>query len=378
MLWITGRPTVAGPRTVAIRHVRVLLAMALAVALGGASSADAYVYWANSKATAAQTNAIGRAKLDGSSANQVFVTTSSVAPGGVAVDARYIYWTAGFSIGRANLDGSGANPNFIPRAGVPRAVAVDAHSIYWTSSSSITGDTIGRANLDGSGANVSFITGASSPMGVAVNGTGIYWANYGTSTIGAARLDGGGANQSVVAGGTSLDGVAVDGGYVYWANGGQAGKIGRAKLDGSGANPSFITGANAPHGVAVDGGHIYWANGGDNRIGRANLDGSGANPRFIEGASGPRGVAVDALGASPVKFTATCTVRRAGSRTRIACRVKPAPGKAAKARLIRRGKTIASGQLTAAGAVAFTVARRPGTGTYQLAFGKTTIKVRLR
>jgi hypothetical protein len=80
---------------------------------------------------------------------------------------RHLYWTdfATGAIGRANLDGTGANQSFITAAS-PRGVAVDADHIYWTN-----GDvnTIGRANLDGTGANQSFITGAAFPFGVAVD-----------------------------------------------------------------------------------------------------------------------------------------------------------------------------------------------------------------
>ena len=69
----------------------------------------------------------------------------------MAVDASYVYWT-NFStgtIGRANLDGTGADQGFISGASGPAGVAVDASHVYWTNFS--TG-TIGRANLDGTGA----------------------------------------------------------------------------------------------------------------------------------------------------------------------------------------------------------------------------------
>src|SRR5439155_1244390 len=76
--------------------------------------------------------------------------------------AGHVYWTeeATGTIGRANLDGTGANQSFITGATSPFGVAVDAGHVYWTNFN--TG-TIGRADLDGTGVNQSFITGASGP-----------------------------------------------------------------------------------------------------------------------------------------------------------------------------------------------------------------------
>ena len=71
----------------------------------------------------------------------------------------YVYWAnaAANTIARSNLDGSGANQRFITGASGPIGVAVDAAHVYWTNSNT---NTIARANLDGSGANQRFITGA--------------------------------------------------------------------------------------------------------------------------------------------------------------------------------------------------------------------------
>ena len=101
----------------------------------------AHVYWANLNGTNG-TNGLGtiaRANLDGSGANQRFITAGSF-PEGVAVDAAHVYWVNGEgggdgppvprdtqdTIARANLDGSGANQSFITPASGPEGVAVDA------------------------------------------------------------------------------------------------------------------------------------------------------------------------------------------------------------------------------------------------------------
>src|SRR4249920_4219609 len=53
----------------------------------------------------------------------------------------------GDAIGRANLNGTGANQNFITGIGFPIGVAVDPGHVYWAD---LHTDAIGRANLDGS------------------------------------------------------------------------------------------------------------------------------------------------------------------------------------------------------------------------------------
>jgi virginiamycin B lyase len=199
---------------------------------------------------------IGRANLDSSGVDQSLITADSASANGVGVDGAHVYWAridhscerdidpspeCIHSIGRANLDGSGAEFVFIELGAViPNGVAVDGAHVYWG-----TGGTIGRANLDGSGVDQSFITGASFADGVAVDGAHVYWANRAADTIGRANLDGSGVDQSFITGASSPVGVAVDGAHVYWAN--------RAAdtIDGSGVDQSFITGASFPFGVAV-------------------------------------------------------------------------------------------------------------------------------
>jgi hypothetical protein len=92
-----------------------------------AGQADAFIYWGNTGSGAQGSGAIGRANLDGTGANQSFITGATF-PAGVAVDAQHVYWdnTFSHSIGRANLDGSAANQSFIGGANGPAGVAVDA------------------------------------------------------------------------------------------------------------------------------------------------------------------------------------------------------------------------------------------------------------
>jgi virginiamycin B lyase len=104
-----------------------------------AASADAFVYWTNSSTVSS--SAIGRANLDGTSADQSFVSAPNY-PNGVAVDGRFVYWTDDGTnpnnddgeIGRANLDGTNVDQSFITGLDEPEGLAVDANHIYWTES----------------------------------------------------------------------------------------------------------------------------------------------------------------------------------------------------------------------------------------------------
>jgi virginiamycin B lyase len=279
----------------ALRRVFLLLAALTVLALLFSASAGAYVYWANYTSGAT----IGRANLNGTGANQSFISGASQ-PEGVAVDAGHIYWAnaATNTIGRATLDGGEVNQSFITGANRPDGVAVDAAHIYWTN---FNGGTIGRANLNGTGANQSFITGTNGPSGVAVNGAHVYWTNgVPAGTIGRSDLDGENPVQTFIIGTDYPFGLVVDAANIYWTNAG-TNTIGRANLDGGSPNPSFISGPSDSYGVAVDSGHIYWGEyeGTGTTIGRAGLAGNLIEPNFITGASGPTGVAVDSLPLSP-------------------------------------------------------------------------------
>jgi Low-density lipoprotein receptor repeat class B len=87
----------------------------------------------------------------------------------MALDGAHIYWSnqgSTSTIGRANIDGSGANQSFISGAKTPEGMAVDAGHVYWVNNG--LGE-IGRANLDGSGVEQAFVADAGNPTGMAVD-----------------------------------------------------------------------------------------------------------------------------------------------------------------------------------------------------------------
>ena len=85
----------------------------------------------------------------------------------MAVDGAHVYWAnyGTDTIGRAKLNGTGAEQSFITGASHPWGVAVDGVHVYWAN---LLTNTIGRAGLDGTGAEQTFITGAGEPVGSAV------------------------------------------------------------------------------------------------------------------------------------------------------------------------------------------------------------------
>jgi hypothetical protein len=274
------------------------LAVALAaVSLTAASSASAYIYWAD-----AQNNRIGRAANDGSGADDNFIQAGQL-PLAVAVDSGHIYWANQNSgtIGRASIDGSGADNNFISGLNKPSGVAVNESSIYW---STLAGQ-IGKAKLDGTAVNKELVSGIAEPCGVALDSGHVYWANIATGTpayIGRAGLDGFSQQpEYVTIPGTSFPcGVAVNSANIFWSEPGIFGggtRIGRANTStGTGADPSFIGNASTPCGVAVHGSQLYWANAETNTIARANTDGTAVNQGFVStGGTQVCGVAVDDL-----------------------------------------------------------------------------------
>ena len=196
-----------------------------------------------------------------------FTVTLSLTDGGTAsatrhftIDApvRHVYWGNGNSstIGRANLDGTGANQSFISGATLPEGVAVDAGHVYWTNARR-GHDRAGEPGRDGREPELHHRRllprrggGRRRPrlldqLGSEHDRAGEPGRDGREPELHHRRLlprRGGGRRRPRL-----LDQRRQS-------------TIGRANLDGTGVNQSFITGASCPVGVAVDAGHVYWTN----------------------------------------------------------------------------------------------------------------------
>jgi uncharacterized protein YjbI with pentapeptide repeats len=138
-------------------------------------SAD-HIYWGNATGGCTESGScpgsIAVANLNGSDVHENFIHADT--PYGLAIDGHYIYWSnfGANTIGRANLDGTDADQSFVTGAdSYPTRVTVTSTHIYWTTwttNSVPSSGTIGEANLNGTGVNNHLIYGDNSPVGVAV------------------------------------------------------------------------------------------------------------------------------------------------------------------------------------------------------------------
>jgi hypothetical protein len=181
---LTGAPD----GLVGINEPRVWIDQALVPGVGqpcGVAVDGGRVYWADAG------GAIGRSNLDGSAPDRDFIDGLDW-PCGVAVDDTYVYWGEAESqtIGRARLNGTEVDPAFIDTAGAI-VCGLDATSthLYWSGQEP---NSIGRANIDGSSPEPGFIPLLRSPCGVAASSSHVYWANWNEPGIFVSRanLDG--------------------------------------------------------------------------------------------------------------------------------------------------------------------------------------------
>jgi hypothetical protein len=297
----------------------ILAALALLIAPPHAHGN--FVYWANDDQTS-----IGRAKINGSGANNNFIT-GVAGVHGIAVDSKFIYWTTlssgTSSIGRANLDGSGVNNQFITtNVTAPDSIAVTSSAIYWTNQLGMTGSSIGRANLDGGNPNLNFIPGPVNPCGLASDSNALYFFTDATH-IGRAGLDGNGVDRTFVTIPDRFCGIAVDPSFLYWSR--SVATVGRVPVGGGATQDGFVptgTTSGGPCGVAVNSQYLFWGNQDAKTIGRSNINGASPNPTFISGPTNPCQLAA----APSNKITVNSVTKKKKKGTAIINAKVPGPG----------------------------------------------------
>ena len=279
-----------------MRILLAFLALAVAVLLSGwiANSARAAIYWVNF-------DGIGRANLDGSNAEPVFLSGQErhFMACSVAVSDKHIYWgdLQNNLIGRANLDGTeqAAFVNFVTE---PCALALDGEHLFWISQMYRSSQSVGRVNLDGTEPIPQLIQGQELERlcGLAVSGGHVYFSSSRYDRIGRATTDGLAVEPEFIDQAPSACGLAITGGQIFWSS--YEGAIGRVNLDGSESQPAMIDGLGEPCAVAANDSQIFFAEYMSTTglgLSSANLDGTSLRRGFIPGTLQQCSVAVDSV-----------------------------------------------------------------------------------
>lgn len=149
-----------------------------------------YVCQQSGASVAAQTRYLARVGLDGSGANETFVTLTGTLASRVAVTSSYAYLGGGAN-GLTRVALAPGSPVEAGPSGTIRGLAVNSTHLFWGTPSSI-----GRSALDFSGANASFIPGQSpANSSLAATDTYLFWDLAG-GAIARSGVDGQGINAN--------------------------------------------------------------------------------------------------------------------------------------------------------------------------------------
>ena len=166
-------------------------------------------------------------------------------PFGVGVDSKFVYWAQPNSIGRANLDGSGANQSFVTTGSAnPLGLAVTSSAIFWAG---MMRTYMGRVDIDGTNPQATFITlpgPGTTICGIAADSNFVYWQTRAADSESVAPRFGGGAPEPnfITGAGNVNCGIAVDSSFLYWAtreNPTPPDSIARAAVGGGAPSFSF-------------------------------------------------------------------------------------------------------------------------------------------
>ncbi len=228
---------------------------------GRIAVAGDYVYWTVQGGSAV----VGRAPLAGGFPETI--ASDRAAAVGLAVDARFVYYTqpAAGRIMRVAL-GGGLPVALATGLDTPLLLALNASpeggaSLYWTGGHVAGGGTVMKLALASDAAPVVLIDGQTSPRAIAVQDGFVYWTDVmdgtilRTSTVG--PDDSGVRTASRLATGlVAPTDLFVAGGFAYAPD--QAGHIQRVPVAG-GPLEDVVDTTGIPYGVATDGISIYWS-----------------------------------------------------------------------------------------------------------------------
>jgi hypothetical protein len=207
------------------------------------------------------------------------------APGHLATDGAFLYWTGGKtqgSISRLAL-GDGAVPTtLVGGLSRPLAIAVADGFVYWTDfadgtvlrapadpgndDAGIMPDAGDAGTADGgpSPAVMRLAYGLQRPADLAVRDGYVYYPDHAGRVL---RVPTGGGAPELLATVTAAPfGIATDGVAVYWSAPGTPGGVFKAPVSGAGPVVTIAGTEPDPHFLAVDGTSVYWADWGGGGI----------------------------------------------------------------------------------------------------------------
>jgi hypothetical protein len=202
------------------------------------------------------------------------------APGHIATDGAFLYWTGGTtqgSITRLAL-GDGAVPTtLVGGLSHPLAIAVADGFVYWTDFADGTvlrtpaapSDADAGTTPDGgaSPAVMRLAYGLQRPADLAVRDGYVYYPDRAGRVL---RIPTGGGAPDLLATVTAAPfGVATDGVAVYWSAPGTPGGVFKAPVSGAGPVVTIAGTELDPHFLAVDGTSVYWGDWGGGGIVRS-------------------------------------------------------------------------------------------------------------
>jgi hypothetical protein len=251
---------------------------------GGSSAAGAPSAPGGAAGESGEGGSAGEPEPDG----PVTIAENQIAPAGIAVDTKYVYWSNrdGGSIARCPRRGCGETPPTLlaTSVGAPLGVAVDATSVYWVNAA-VMEDMMNIGRIfkcplsgcpDGGPKLVTEWVSGNQTNGLHVAGDQLYiaaWPLLGTCAIG-------GCEMPTSIGGGPFVSVATNGQYVF------AGAIGwsellRCPIAGcSNVTPLKVATKVGALGITLDQSSVYFCNRVD--IEKCPLDGCGeAAPEVV-------------------------------------------------------------------------------------------------
>lgn len=171
-------------------------------------------------------------------------------------DGTYIYYSYENTqaLGRMNMDGSSANDSWVTwtNSGIyGQALMIHNGFIYFGGGQNTTQRGIGKVAVSG-GSVSSFYSAAYPVSGIATDGTYIYISFYGSTTVGRVNLDGTNGNSSFISGLSYNDswGVAIWSGKLYVIN---TAYIMRANLDGTNVETTWLNTSSTGRALFITG-----------------------------------------------------------------------------------------------------------------------------